>query len=257
MKKGKEGKGFEALNVPKKSIIKVSVDIEKLKAFAENSDEKTKRQVDIIIRIAQGEELQTVAKSAALTPQGIIKFRKAILKKLDGFEFRAVRIEKKKRGRKIKAETNIHLKKIKELHGQGLNNTEIAQHFNKTSAWVEWMLKKAGLRTNFRNQIVQLEEKVKYLHAKGLNNAPIAKSLKKSESWVSYILRRNGLKSNSPTAKARVLATFEDDTKKVYSSIGDFIRENFPHKDIRTIRSNITWYIKNKKAYKGIKLEKL
>lgn len=248
--------GVEALNIPRKSIQKVNVNIEKIQAFAESADEKTKRQIGIIIRIAQGKQLQEVAKSEGLTPQGIIKFRKSILKKLDGFQAN-IKIHKTIPREEKKKQTEINLQKIKNLHVQGLNNTEIAQHFNKTSAWVEWMLKKEGLKTNRPEQLSKKVEDIIFLHKQGLLGVEIAKAAKISSQKVSQVLQKNGLKSNSPTAKARVLATFEDDTKKEYSSIGDFIRENFPHKDIRVIRSNITWYLKNKKPYKGIKLEKI
>ena len=97
----------------------------------------------------------------------------------------------------IRLNKNKYLDKLKELHSQGYNDTQIAEYL-EVSLWSanSWR-KKLGLDKNFKYKHKFDINKFKELYDKGMNYAEIAKELNVSDSAIQAYGQSLGLKSNA------------------------------------------------------------
>ena len=97
----------------------------------------------------------------------------------------------------IRLNKTKYLDKLKELHSEGYNDTQIAEYLG-VSLWSanSWR-RKLGLEKNFKYKHKFDEEKFKELYDKGLSYAKIAKELNVSDSAIQAYGQSLGLESNA------------------------------------------------------------
>lgn len=82
---------------------------------------------------------------------------------------------------------------IKELHSQGLTNTEIGKALGCSRNSIGNHLKKLGLKANVST--INYDELIK-LHSQGMGNTEIGEKLGYTRNYICFCLRKLGLESN-------------------------------------------------------------